>query len=76
MGMFECEIKQVEGFESDGEDFPTWLTCDIGVVVLELEFSSWSAADGFAWYRDTNSHQEHHKVFNNDGKLVADVRED
>jgi hypothetical protein len=65
-----------EGAAEAGRDFPTHITCDIGVIVLELEFQSWSAADGYAIYRDTNSHHEDVKVFNNGGKLVADIRED
>lgn len=75
MGMEVCKRIE-EGAEEADRDFPTHLTCDIGVIVLELEFRSWSAADGYAIYRDTNSHQEDVKVFNNDGTFVADIRED
>lgn len=79
MTMFECERVEppAEFAEEEGErDFPSELTCDIGVIVLELEFRSWSAEDGYATYCDTNSLHEDVKVFNNDGKLVADVHED
>lgn len=80
MGMEVCEreqdIPEEHREEEESRDFPTRLTCDIGVIVLELEFESWSRSDGFAIYRDTNSHREEVKVFNNDGTLVADIRED
>lgn len=79
MAMFECERVEspAEWAEEEASrDFPTELTCDIGIIVLELEFHSWSKERGYAIYRDTNSHREDVKVFNNDGKLVADIRED
>jgi hypothetical protein len=75
MSMESCERVE-EGAEEASRHFPTQLTCDLGVIVLELEFQSWSAADGYAIYRDTNSHHEDVKVFDNDGTLVAEVRED
>lgn len=80
MSMFECE--RVQTPEQTPEDepmsrhFPTYLRCDIDVIVLDLEFRSWHREDGYAIYSDINSHQESFKVFNNDGKFVADIRED
>lgn len=77
MTMFECQrLNPPPSPEDEGRDFPTELTCDIGVIVLELEFQSWSADRGYAVYKDTNSLGEEVKVFNNDGKLVADIYED